>query len=274
MTSTPCRRGPYRRSAAASTLRKTLQAAGIWGSVLVVVTAIWPPVLGLPQLWMVVTVSILANILQPSYGPFEGSRTPEDRGTAAQILWTVYLTQAAALLELVWRRRLGAALDLTTWAAISAMSAGLALRTWAVFVLGPWFTWNVTVQPGQQLVSRGPYRLIRHPGYTGALITFVASCALLHSWAAALLAAFALTLAFLRRIRYEEALLAKTLAGYGDYVSRTGCLLPRIFRTSIRHSRMKPARLRVGSAPLEVVDAEATIVSARLRSVIQSPNVD
>lgn len=41
---------------------------------------------------MVVSVSMLANMLQPSYRPFEGSRTPEDRGTAAQILWTVYLT--------------------------------------------------------------------------------------------------------------------------------------------------------------------------------------
>jgi protein-S-isoprenylcysteine O-methyltransferase len=228
----------------ASTLRKTLQAAGIWGLALAVVAAIWPPALGLPQLWMVVSVSILANILQPSYRPFEGSRTPQDRGTAAQILWTVYLTQAAALLELVWRRRLAASLDLTTWAALSAMSAGLALRTWAVLVLGPWFTWNVTVQAGQQLVSHGPYRLIRHPGYTGALITFVFSCLLLQSWVAALLAAFALTLAFLRRIRYEEALLAKTLAGYGEYVSRTGCLLPRIAGTSIWRCRMKPARLR------------------------------
>jgi protein-S-isoprenylcysteine O-methyltransferase Ste14 len=42
------------------------------------------------------------------------------------------------------------------------------------------------------------------------------------------LAAFALTLAFLRRIKYEEALLVKTLAGYDAYVSRTGSLFPRI----------------------------------------------
>src|SRR5437588_8975554 len=68
---------------------------------------------------MVVSVSILANILQPTYRPFEGSRTVEDRGTAAQILWTVYLTQAAALLELVWRRRVALPLDLATWAAFS-----------------------------------------------------------------------------------------------------------------------------------------------------------
>src|SRR6266699_5220441 len=80
---------------------------------------VWPPALKLPQLWMVISISVLVNILQPAYRPFEGSRTPEDRGTAAQILWTVYLTQAAALLELVWRRRVALPLDLATWAAFS-----------------------------------------------------------------------------------------------------------------------------------------------------------
>lgn len=212
----------------AGTLRKTLQASGIWALVLLILAAAWPPALHLPQLWMVVSVSVLANILQPAYSPLEGSRTPEDRGTAAQILWTVYLTQAAALLELVLRRRVALPLDLTTWAALSAMLAGLALRTWAVVLLGKWFTWNVTVQAGQELISRGPYRLIRHPSYTGALITFVASCVLLRSWVVATLAVFALTAAFLRRIRCEEALLLRTVPGYDAYVSRTGRLLPRI----------------------------------------------
>lgn len=215
----------------AGTLTKALQASGIWALVLLIVVATWPPALHLPQLWMVVGVSLLANILQPAYRPLEGSRTPEDRGTAAQILWTVYLTQAAALLELIWRRRVELPLDLTTWAAFSAMVGGLVLRTWAVVLLGPWFTWNVTVQAGQQLVRRGPYRLIRHPSYTGALITFVASCVLLRSWTVAALATGALTVAFLRRIRYEEALLVKTLPGYDDYVSRTGTLFPRMFPT-------------------------------------------
>ncbi len=210
-------------------LRKALQALGIWASVLLIVAVIWAPALHLPQLWMVASVSLLANILQPAYGPFEGSRTPDDRGTAAQILWTVYLTQAAVLLELVWRGRVAIPLDLITWAAFVAIVAGLALRTWAVVLLGPWFTWNVTVQTGQQLVTRGPYRFIRHPSYTGALITFVASCVLLRSWVVALLAAFTLFFAFRRRIRYEEALLVKALPGYQAYASRTYRLFPGIF---------------------------------------------
>ena len=210
-------------------LRKALQGLGVWALVLLVMAAIWPPALHLAQLWMVTSISVLANILQPAYRPFEGSRTPEDRGTAAQILWTVYLTQAAALLELVWRKRVAIPLDLFSWGAFAAMIAGLALRTWAVALLGPWFTWNVMVQTGQQLVTRGPYRFIRHPSYTGALIIFVASCVLVRSWIVALLSALALFLAFRRRIRYEEGLLGKVLPGYQAYMSRTSKLLPRIF---------------------------------------------
>ena len=213
----------------AGTLRKALQAFGIWAVILVVLAGIWPPALHLPQLWMVVSFSMLANMLQPAYRPFEGSRTPEDRGTAAQILWSIYLTQSAALLELALRRRVALPLDLTTWVAFSAMIGGLGLRTWAVVLLGPWFTWNVTVQTGQQLISRGPYCLIRHPSYTGALITFVASCVLLRSWVAAVMAALTLALAFARRIRCEEALLVKALPEYRLYMSRTAKLVPGIF---------------------------------------------
>jgi len=211
------------------TFRKALQAFGIWTLVLLALAAIWTPALHLPQLWMVAGIGFLANILQPAYRPFEGSRTPEDRGTAAQILWTVYLTQAGALLELVCRRRVALPLDLTTWTVFGAMIGGLALRTWAVVLLGPWFTWNVTIQPGQRLVSRGPYRLVRHPSYTGALITFVASCVLVRSWVVAAVAVCALTLAFARRIRYEEALLVKTLPRYRAYMSRTFKLVPGLF---------------------------------------------
>jgi protein-S-isoprenylcysteine O-methyltransferase Ste14 len=210
-------------------LAKARQAIGIWILVLFILAVVQPAALHLWQVWAVVIASSLANMLQPSYRAFEGSRTPEDRGTAAQILWTVYLTQGAALVELVWRRRLALPLDPTTWVALCAMIGGLGLRTWAVILLGPWFTWNVTVQSGQQLISHGPYRFIRHPSYMGALIAFVATCVLLRSWGAALLALIALALAFSRRIRYEEALLVEGLAGYDVYISRTGRLLPRIF---------------------------------------------
>lgn len=187
----------------------------------------WPAALRLPHLWLAIAVGLLGNTLQPSYRPFDGSRTRHDHGTAAQILWTVYGAQAATVVELVLRRP-ALTMDAVSWAALAAMVLGLIVRTWAVAALGRWFTWNVDVQPSQRVVERGPYRFVRHPGYAGALLTYVAVCALFHCWVAAALAAVALPAAFLRRIAYEEALLRRELPGYAAYARRTPALLPTL----------------------------------------------
>ena len=197
------------------------------------VALVWPGGLRLPHLWLAIAVGLLGNTLQPSYQPFEGSRTRHDRGTAAQILWSVYGAQVATVVELVLRRP-ALSMDAVSWAALAAMVLGLALRTWAVATLGRWFTWNVDVQAGQRVVERGPYRFVRHPGYLGALLTYVAVCALFHCWVAALLAAVALPVAFVRRIAYEEALLRRELPGYAAYARRTPALLATPRRGSTR----------------------------------------
>jgi hypothetical protein len=127
---------------------KAIQASLICGLILGVLGLVWPAALNLPQLWLVVFVSVLANVFQPSYQPFESSRTPEDRGTGRQILWTVYVTQILAVTELVYRRRVSLPLNWVTIITAIMIAFGLILRIWAVVSLGRWFTWNVTVQPG------------------------------------------------------------------------------------------------------------------------------
>ena len=42
---------------------------------------------------------------------------------------------------------------------------GVALRLWAFHALGQYFTFSVKVSPDQPVVTAGPYRLLRHPGY-------------------------------------------------------------------------------------------------------------
>jgi protein-S-isoprenylcysteine O-methyltransferase len=207
---------------------KVIQASLICGLIVGVLGLVWPAALNLPQLWLVLFVSVLANVFQPSYQPFERSRTPEDRGTARQILWTVYVTQILAVTELVYRRRVSLPLNWVTIITSIVIALGLILRTWAVVSLGRWFTWNVTVQPGQALVTDGPYRVIRHPSYVGAWLMFVGSCMLLRSYVAALAASMLLLLAFLRRIRHEESLMLATFPEYQAYKETTGSLVPRV----------------------------------------------
>jgi protein-S-isoprenylcysteine O-methyltransferase Ste14 len=58
-------------------------------------------------------------------------------------------------------------------AGLVLMWAGIALRQWAVTVLGRFFTVDVRVQPDQTVVEAGPYRYVRHPSYSGMIITFL-----------------------------------------------------------------------------------------------------
>lgn len=225
------------------TARRAGQALLLWGAVGGPILLWWPGALRLPALWAVVALGVLANTLQPSYRFRDMARSPEDRGTFHQIMLTVYASQAAALVELVLRRPSKLPFDVLGWGALLAMGAGLALRTWAIAALGRWFTLRVGVESGQRLVQEGPYRLVRHPSYAGALLALVASAILLRAWVAAALGAVALYAAFRRRIRHEERVLAGNLPDYRAYVARTGALLPR-FGTGPAARRRSSLRCR------------------------------
>ena len=53
------------------------------------------------------------------------------------------------------------------WAGIASMLVGLALRWWANATLGRFYTSTLRLSEEQQIVKKGPYRLVRHPGYAG-----------------------------------------------------------------------------------------------------------
>jgi protein-S-isoprenylcysteine O-methyltransferase len=210
-------------------LRKLIQIVVAWTLALAVFGWWWPPVLRLKQVWIVVAVSVVANLLQPSYRLSEGSNNALDRGTVTQIIWTVYGSQALALVELCVRRRVSLGWDAMAVAAMLLAISGLVLRTWAVRTLGRFFTMNIEVASGQTVVTSGPYRFVRHPSYTGAWLTYVCNCILLRSWIAAVVAAVGLSFAFLRRVRYEEAGLIASVPGYAAYGKSRGRFLPRWF---------------------------------------------
>jgi protein-S-isoprenylcysteine O-methyltransferase len=108
--------------------------------------------------------------------------------------------------------------------------AGIALRLWSVRTLGRFFRVTVTVQDDHRLVDTGPYRRLRNPSYTGALITMAGVGLALGNWLS--LAAMVLIpmLGFGWRIRVEEASLAARFGkDYEAYRSRRWALVPPIW---------------------------------------------
>jgi len=77
----------------------------------------------------------------------------------------------------------------------------------------------VKIQEGQQVVSTGPYRVVRHPMYAGALLFFIGAPLLLGSWIGLCLVP-ALAAVLIVRAVLEEHALAEGLPGYTEYAAR------------------------------------------------------
>ncbi|MDG2523994.1 isoprenylcysteine carboxylmethyltransferase family protein [Stenotrophomonas sp. HITSZ_GD] len=113
------------------------------------------------------------------------------------------------------------------WAGCALIASGLVLRIWSIHVLARFFTVDVSVQQGHELVRRGPYRWIRHPSYTGALLCFLGLGVGLGNALALPLLLVPVGFAFARRIRVEEQALREAFPqAYAAYAAQTGRLLP------------------------------------------------
>jgi len=109
---------------------------------------------------------------------------------------------------------------ITKSVALVIILAGNVLGAYALLV-NRFFSFIVRIQTerGHRVVSSGPYRWVRHPGYSGALMIYLATPFLLDSrWA--LLPALIILTVFIIRTALEDRALQNELAGYADYAKR------------------------------------------------------
>jgi protein-S-isoprenylcysteine O-methyltransferase len=110
------------------------------------------------------------------------------------------------------------------------IGAGIGLRIWAIRALGRFFRTVVVIQEDHQLIDDGPYHVLRHPSYTGTLLSVAGIGIGLGNWLS-IIVAVGLTLAgFVRRIILEESALHDQFgASYEAYAQRTWRLVPLVW---------------------------------------------
>ena len=106
------------------------------------------------------------------------------------------------------------------------------LQAWAM-IRNPFFSPALRIQSerGHHLITTGPYRFVRHPGYLAMCVSIPSSAIAIGSWLA-LIPAGVFVATILRRARIEDEFLRKHLAGYQQYASGVpDALVPRLNRS-------------------------------------------
>lgn len=108
-------------------------------------------------------------------------------------------------------------------------ATGVILAVWARHTLGKNWSGKVMVQHEHRLIEQGPYRLIRHPIYTGVLLAMIGATLTLtyvFSFVYIALSVFGLV----RKSKQEEALLIRQFPRqYSKYRERAKMLIPFIY---------------------------------------------
>ena len=107
---------------------------------------------------------------------------------------------------------------------------GMILRFFSIWSLGRFFTVVVTIREGHKLKKDGVYKILRHPSYTGALLSFIGFGISLNNWLSLIITNILMLAVSLYRIKIEEKTLTEHFGKeYLDYKNSIYCILPWIY---------------------------------------------
>jgi protein-S-isoprenylcysteine O-methyltransferase len=160
-----------------------------------------------------------------------GETRNADRGSLT-LLWIVIVASVTLAFNVAYALPAAGmgAVPTLRFLGVAVFAAGLSLRWYAIVHLGRFFTVDVAIAAGHRLIDTGPYRFVRHPSYTGALMAFFGLALCLANWASLAVMLIPVFLVFLRRMHVEEDALLQAFGNqYRDYMRRTKRLIPAVY---------------------------------------------
>ncbi len=182
----------------------------------------------LPRFAPYLTTAIVIGVELATLRRPRADAQARDRGT----FWVIQLAISGGMVAaiLIWRNPVGSDLRFGGWTAglgLTLALGGACIRLWAIRTLGRFFTRDIQISAGQTVVDSGPYRLVRHPSYTGSLLEFLGVGLSLGSLFGLLFAFLPPLVTLSYRIHVEEQeLLAALGEPYRQYLARTKRLVP------------------------------------------------
>jgi protein-S-isoprenylcysteine O-methyltransferase Ste14 len=116
------------------------------------------------------------------------------------------------------------------WVGLYFIVVGLLIRWTAILTLRKYFTTNVVIQSDHRIIKTGLYRFVRHPSYSGAIISFCGLGLAFSNWISFIVLFVPITIAFLKRIQIEEQALQNAFGEeYTYYRKMSWALCPWLY---------------------------------------------
>ena len=137
-------------------------------------------------------------------------------------------TTATVFIDMFSRKNLVVTLPVVFfWIGIILTITGVLLRAYSVWTLRHFFTLSVQVSSVQTIIQSGPYKCLRHPAYTGSILTFIGFAMAFRSLAGILGTLIIFALIYAYRIKVEENMLENRLGkSYIKYEKSTWRVIP------------------------------------------------
>jgi protein-S-isoprenylcysteine O-methyltransferase Ste14 len=176
----------------------------------------------------VVAIWVVSEISVAIAKRSRGGSTRKDRGSL-MLLWIVITIAAFAGGTIASSVPAGRMPRGAFWIGIALIVLGIIVRAIAIATLWRYFTVDVAIASGHELIERGMYRFIRHPSYTGSLLSFLGLGIAMRNWISFAVVVIATFLALSYRVRVEEAALIEHFGDrYREYMKRTKRFIPGV----------------------------------------------
>jgi protein-S-isoprenylcysteine O-methyltransferase Ste14 len=157
----------------------------------------------------------------------ENDRKDHDKGSLRMIWITIGIANSMGIAFYILFKIPVSNLLAIPYIGLLLIITGMIIRFVAIWSLGRLFTVDATIRDNHKIKKDGMYSTIRHPSYSGSLLSFVGFGISLNNWISLIIISVLVTIAMLSRIKIEEKLLKDQFGSeYLEYMKKTFRLIP------------------------------------------------
>jgi protein-S-isoprenylcysteine O-methyltransferase Ste14 len=159
------------------------------------------------------------------------NKSKKTDGNSLRFVWiTIGFSISLGVLAMIYWPAPIVKSNVISYLGLSLILVGMIIRIIAIRTLGKFFTVDLCTDKDHFLIKKGIYKNIRHPSYSGSLLSFLGMSLSLNNWISLIVIFVPVLIAFIYRINIEEKLLVAQIGSeYEDYKRQTNRLVPLIY---------------------------------------------